>query len=286
MRSLVSILPLVVLLRVDPRAPSRAPRWNAARRSPIPSRCANSITAGSVSRISWRRQRSADTPLTDSELFALPSMAPVRQAIDAEFDRYIAAHKAELPDQTIGVGDSFDFPAVRPRPALFRRCALCAVGHRQPDGPRLCRARHLRRDPADLSPDPDRRARRPADSLASPRLPMTLNVVLKAKGDAMRRSLTCAEIARRWLATADLPLDGRGAGGKAASRQTGRSTSIEPTDVDRIETNIQIAHVHEIADAGFPYRLSAESVRLQRADQGVRGSAAGEPDRSRADHGG
>ena len=33
--------------------------------------------------------RSADTPLTDGELFALPSMAPVRKALDAEFDRYI-----------------------------------------------------------------------------------------------------------------------------------------------------------------------------------------------------
>src|SRR5258707_14620441 len=39
--------------------------------------------------------RSADVPLNDSELFALPSMAPVRGAFDAEFDRYIGAHKAE-----------------------------------------------------------------------------------------------------------------------------------------------------------------------------------------------
>src|SRR5579862_7175840 len=54
-------------------------------------------------------ERSGDTPLGDSELFALPSMAPVRRAIDAEFDRYIAAHKSELPDASIGVGDNFDF---------------------------------------------------------------------------------------------------------------------------------------------------------------------------------
>ena len=30
--------------------------------------------------------RSADIPLTNSQLFGLPSMAPVRQAIDGEFD--------------------------------------------------------------------------------------------------------------------------------------------------------------------------------------------------------
>jgi len=54
-------------------------------------------------------ERSADIPLANSELFAAPSMAQVRQAIDGEFDRYIANHKQGLPNETIGVGDSFDF---------------------------------------------------------------------------------------------------------------------------------------------------------------------------------
>ena len=54
-------------------------------------------------------ERSADIPLANSELFALPSMVPVRQAIDAEFDRYIARHRASLPNETIGVGEGFDF---------------------------------------------------------------------------------------------------------------------------------------------------------------------------------
>ena len=39
--------------------------------------------------------RSSNVPLTNSQLFSWPSMVPVRQAIDAEFDRYIARHKAE-----------------------------------------------------------------------------------------------------------------------------------------------------------------------------------------------
>src|SRR5580704_12651803 len=68
-------------------------------------------------------ERSADTPLTDSELFALPSMAPVRRAIDTEFDRYIAAHKPELPNASIGVGDSFDFQ-------LFDRTQLYSANSR------------------------------------------------------------------------------------------------------------------------------------------------------------
>ena len=54
-------------------------------------------------------ERPADAPLSNSELFALPSIAPVRQAIDGEFDRYITRHKASLPKETIGVGEAFDF---------------------------------------------------------------------------------------------------------------------------------------------------------------------------------
>ena len=48
-------------------------------------------------------------PLTGSALFALPSMAPVRKSLDDEFERYVQRHKAELPNDTIGVGTQFDF---------------------------------------------------------------------------------------------------------------------------------------------------------------------------------
>ena len=53
-----------------------------------------------------------------------------------------------------------------------------------------------------------------ADAAASPRLPMTLNVVLKgpreagATGDRRQgQAVTCAEIARRWLAAGDCIAD-------------------------------------------------------------------------------
>src|SRR4051795_9861893 len=49
-------------------------------------------------------ERSADVPLANSALFALPSMVPVQRAIDGEFDRYIARHGANLPNETIGIG--------------------------------------------------------------------------------------------------------------------------------------------------------------------------------------
>src|SRR6187402_1243045 len=52
---------------------------------------------------------SADAPLSNGELFALPSMTPVRQALDGEFERYVVRHRASLPKETIGVGEGFDF---------------------------------------------------------------------------------------------------------------------------------------------------------------------------------
>jgi hypothetical protein len=184
-------------------------------------------------------ERSADTPLADSELFALPSMAPVRRAIDAEFDRYIAAHKAELPNATIGVGDGFDFQ-------LFDRAQLYSANARF-----VLSGIVNRMDRAYVSPDACGETRliyrliptdvaQAADSLASPRLPMTLNVVLRAKGD--HAAVTCAEIARRWLAAGDLPQSGAALADKLTAKG-GPLDLIDPADAFRLETNIQISHV-------------------------------------------
>src|ERR1700719_4715199 len=52
--------------------------------------------------------QSSNVPLTGSDLFALPSMAPVRKALDDEFDRYIARHKWRSPGETVRKGTSFD----------------------------------------------------------------------------------------------------------------------------------------------------------------------------------
>src|SRR2546423_6516058 len=54
-------------------------------------------------------RRATLAPLANAELFGLPPMRPVRQAIDGEFDRYVERHKADLPKETIGVGEGFDF---------------------------------------------------------------------------------------------------------------------------------------------------------------------------------
>ena len=197
--------------------------------------------------------RSTDAPLTGSELFALPSMTPVRTALDTEFERYTQRHKADLPNETIGVGTSFDFQ-------LFDRTLLYS-----PDTRFVLAGIVNRMDRAYLSEANCGEIRLiyrltrtdvPAtgDHAVSPRLPMTLNLVLRAKSDktndktmddnaASRKgaAMACAEIARRWLAAGDWPLTGAGLAEKLTAAD-GPLDSIAPENIERIETNLQIAH--------------------------------------------
>lgn len=188
--------------------------------------------------------RSVDTPLASDQLFALPSMVPVRKALDGEFDRYVLRHKAGLPDETIGVGSSFDFQ-------LFDRALLDSADTRFVLAGivnRMDRAfvheancgeiRLIYRLTRINAPGAD-------EGGASPRLPMTLNLVLKARGasaiDGNGVAITCAEIARRWLLAGDWPLTGAALAEKLLAKD-GPLDLIGPEDIDRIETNLQIAH--------------------------------------------
>jgi hypothetical protein len=196
-------------------------------------------------------ERSANIPLTSSQLFALPSMAAVRQAIDGEFDRYIAGHKASLPNESIGVGDTFDFQLFD-RALLYSpdtRFVLAGIVNRMDrayvDSASCGEIRliyRLTRTDAPLT----------GSNAVSPRLPMTLNVVLKARGDtAVDRdgtAITCSEIARRWLAAGELSLTGAELAQKLLA---GPLDLIGYENIDRIETNLQIAHAPKSAVRDF-----------------------------------
>ena len=191
--------------------------------------------------------------MSNAELFSLPSMWSVRKVLDAEFDRYIAMHRARSTNESIGVGASFDVQ-------LFDRSVFDS------DEARFVLAGIISRiDRAYVSPESCGEIRliyrlvrtRPVESdqgITLPRLPMTLNVVLKANSERMKTAdgvaLACSEIARRWLATANWP-------------QTGERLAIElmspggPLElaklagIDRIETNLQIAHAPKSAVREF-----------------------------------
>lgn len=181
--------------------------------------------------------RAADTPLDNAQLFAMPAMAPVKAALDAEFERYVARHKAELPGETIGVGEAFAFQLFDRAQLVSRdtRFVLAGIVNRMD-----------RTFVAENSCGEIRliyRLVRTGET--SMRLPMTLNVVLRAKGetavDRDGKPITCAVIAGRWLATSDLALTGRDL---AATLQAkgGPLDLVMAENIDRIETNLQIAH--------------------------------------------
>jgi hypothetical protein len=196
-----------------------------------------------------RPERSADIPLTNSELFALPLMVPVRQAIDAEFDRYIARHRANLPNETIGVGENFAFQLFDRAPlnSPDTRFVLAGIVNRM-DRVYVSAAgcgeirliyRLTRTDAPPVG-----------ENAVSSRLPMTLNVVLKAKGNFNAEALTCSEIARRWLVAGDLSLTGAELAEKLLAKD-GPLDLIGPQNIDRIETNLQIAHAPKSAVRDF-----------------------------------
>ncbi|OKO68083.1 hypothetical protein [Bradyrhizobium sp. NAS96.2] len=181
-------------------------------------------------------ERSADTPLSNRDLFGLPAMVPVREALDREFDRYVAKHKASLPNEGIGVGDGFAFQLFDR--ALFEspdvRFVLAGIVNRMDRAyvaPKDCGEIRLiyRLTRTDVPPI--------GENAVSQRLPMTLNLVLKAKGGGNDASLSCREIARRWLATASAPPTMEKLSGK-----DGPLDLIDARNIDRIETNLQIAH--------------------------------------------
>jgi len=190
--------------------------------------------------------RKTDAPLVDAALFALPSMAPVRKALDDEFERYIRRHGADLPNETIGVGTGFAFQ-------LFDRAQLYA------DDTRFVLAGIVNRmDRAYVAPETCGEIRliyrltrigapEGGDGISLPRLPMTLNVVLKARGGA---AVTCAEIARRWLATAEWPPSGAELAARLESSE-GPLELLAPENIDRIEANLQIAHAPKSATSEF-----------------------------------
>ncbi|MET3906145.1 hypothetical protein ABID59_000466 [Bradyrhizobium sp. S3.3.6] len=185
----------------------------------------------SISRL-LQPERNANVPLTSDLLFAsLPQLNAIPPAIDAEFDRYIAQHKAASPGETIGVGEAFDVQ-------LFDRAAL-----KSPDTRFVLAGIVNRMDRAYVSEESCGEIRliyrlarfetRPDGSNTATRLPMTFNLVMKAhdahQTDGDGNPVTCAEVARRWLDNGDWQ-------GLLGSRTVPYDAMI-----DRIETNIQIS---------------------------------------------
>src|SRR5271163_1963016 len=153
---------------------------------------------------------SSNKLLVDDALFALPAIAPLRKSLDEEFERYVQRHNAELPNETTGVGPQFDFQLFD-RDQLYSqatRFVLSGIVNRMDRAfvaPDSCGEIRLIYRLTEIDAPPV------GDHGASARLPMTLNLILKAKdnkADAKSAVLSCATIARRWLEMSDWQLSG------------------------------------------------------------------------------
>jgi hypothetical protein len=194
-----------------------------------------------IQRLLWR-ERNADVPLTTDMLFSsLPQLAQIRPAIDVEFEHYVARHKASAPNETIGVGEGFDVQlfdrsVLNSRDTRFVLAGIVNRMDRAYVSEASCGEIRLIYRLARFGANPD-------GSKTASRLPMTLNMVLKARDDRQTdgsgKQVTCAEIARRWLANKDWLEIING--------------SLSPNDAmpDRIETNIQISIAPKSANHDF-----------------------------------
>lgn len=181
----------------------------------------------------------ANAVLSNDELFALPAMLPVRQAIDRDIDAYADRHRADLASQPRDADDRsrlqlFDRDLLYSAHARFVLAGIVNRMDRAFVSPETCGEirliyRLVRTEP---------RADEPA------RLPMTLNVVLAAANPAdvaPSRDAACAEVARRWLAMRDETQTGAA----LVSRLTeadGPLALLQPSQLIRIELNLQVGH--------------------------------------------
>lgn len=182
---------------------------------------------------------STNANLLNDELFALPAMLPVRQAIDRDIDAYAARHRTDIAGELRDADDPgrlqlFD------RDLLYSartRLALAGIVNRMDRAfvaPETCGEirliyRLVRTEP---------RADEPA------RLPMTLNVVLAAANPAdstAARTTACAQIAQRWLAMRDETQTGAVLVSRLIE-SNGPLALLQPSQLIRIELNLQVGH--------------------------------------------
>ncbi|SEH47857.1 hypothetical protein [Tardiphaga sp. OK245] len=174
------------------------------------------------------------TPIPNDALFALPAMTQIRAALDDAFARYLADHQKHQPRVRIGVGPGHDVQ-------LFDQAMLTS-----PDARFVLAGIVNRMDRAYVAPDTCGEIRliyrltRTAAGITPPRLPMTLNLVLRAK-DPHDASVTCADLAGRWLDSASFSETGAARADRLL-KPDGPLATITAAQIDRIETNLQIAH--------------------------------------------
>ncbi len=163
---------------------------------------------------------------TGADLFALPSMALLQAATDRDFNRYVTGHRDYLDKRHLFDRDALNAPGTR-----FDLAGIVNRMDRAYVAPGECGEIRLIYRPI---------ANNNSTSKETPpsRLPMTLNLVMKAR-PANASDVTCAALATRWLGLADpSPISERAA---MLITKGGALEWIAQDAIDRIEIDVQIA---------------------------------------------
>lgn len=172
--------------------------------------------------LSLGRLLGAEASSSGADLFALPSMVALQAATDRDFNSYVVRRRDDPDTLHLFDRDALNAPGTR-----FDLAGIVNRMDRAFVSPNECgEIRLIYRPIANVD----------SASTDSPplRLPMTLNLVMKAKPAGA--DTTCAELARRWLALADQP--------PTASTLIAKGGALEwitREAIDRIEINVQIA---------------------------------------------
>lgn len=178
----------------------------------------------------------ANANASSADIFALPAMKPMRAALDREFDEYSAGLAKAGNSSRLQLFDRETLYASQTR---FILAGVVNRMDRAYKAPATCGEIRLIYRPVSNYGKPAVQG-----TIISSRLPMTLNVILDVRSDVERKTFSCAEVARRWLALSDQPVSGAALAASLMSKG-GALEFVTPDHINRIETNIQIAHASE-----------------------------------------
>ena len=272
---------ILLARRLPRRAPPRRPRWNAAppitdpatlreldggRFAPRPH-----AVAGAIGGCPACQQRVVR--------LAVDGAGPAgdRRRVRSLHRR----HRTSLPKETIGVGEGLRFPVVRPRRcSIRRRRGSCwPASSTAWTAPMLAEASCGEIRLIYRLTRTEQRGRRGCIAAAA-----ADDAEPRAEGEGTRR-LNGAPGDHLFRDRRSLARSGCGGSTEKLSGKDGPLDLIVPENIDRIETNLQIAHAPKSAVRDFRTDYLLKVFRYDRQARVVRGSADGKPDRPRADSG-
>jgi hypothetical protein len=204
----------------------------------------------------------ANSPLSNEELFDLPSMAPVRNSLEEEFGRYNPVRDSADAQQL----SAFNKADLYSKNSFFVLTGVVNRMDRAYVSPGNCGEIRLLYQL--------RRRSDAAEAIANNTVrPVVLNIVLKASTHSQAdRSGICSNIARRWLAIPDSSsLSASDLATKLMSK-SGPLELVEVANIDRIELNIQVGRapqrVFGEARADYLLKVFHYDVRSKRFTDG------------------